>query len=57
MSLFIWASPEIRSTQPGADVRNLREAEEFQGLRLSIERGVEPDERGMLPLRLVKDDD
>ena len=34
---------------------NLREAMKFQGLKLAIERGVEPDERGMLPLRLVDD--
>jgi hypothetical protein len=34
---------------------NLREAMEFQGLKLAIERGVEPDERGMLPLRPVDD--
>lgn len=36
--------------------KNLREAEEFQGLKLAVERGEEPDERGMLPLRLVKDE-
>ena len=35
---------------------NLREAMEFQGLKLAIERGVEPDERGMLPLRLLDKD-
>jgi|GEM_PF-482938 len=35
--------------------QNLREAEEFQGLKLAIERGVEPNERGMLPPRLVRD--
>jgi hypothetical protein len=33
---------------------NLREAIEFQGLKLVIERGLEPDDRGMLPLRPVK---
>ena len=35
--------------------QNLREAMEFQELKLTIERGVEPDERGMLPLRSVDD--
>jgi hypothetical protein len=35
--------------------QNLREAMEFQGLKLVIERRVEPDDRGMLPLRPVDD--
>ena len=30
---------------------NLREAMEFQGLKLAIERGVEPDWRGIVPWR------
>ncbi len=36
--------------------KNLREAMEFQGLKLVVEKRVEPDERGMLPLRVVKDE-
>lgn len=35
--------------------KNLREAMEFQGLKLIVEQRVEPDERGMLPLRPVDD--
>lgn len=36
--------------------KNLREAVEFQGLKLVVEKRVRPDERGMLPLRLVEDE-
>ena len=35
--------------------QNLREAMEFQGLKLVVEGRVEPDARGMLPLRPVND--
>ena len=31
--------------------QNLREAVEFQGLKLAIEKGVEPDWRGVVPWR------
>ncbi len=34
--------------------QNLREALEFQGLMLVVERRVEPDGRGMLPLRPIE---
>src|SRR5438270_2306530 len=33
---------------------NLREAMEFQGLKLAIEKGVEPDWRGVAPWRRDK---
>jgi hypothetical protein len=49
---------ETAKVRPEEEVQwfqNLREAMEFQGLKLAIERGVEPDERGMLPLRRVDD--
>lgn len=36
--------------------KNLRDAMEFQGLELVVEKRVEPDDEGMLPLRLVKDE-
>lgn len=35
--------------------QNLREAMEFQGLKLVVEGRVEPDARGIVPLRPVDD--
>ena len=46
---------KIPSEERAQMFENLREAIEFQGLKLVIEKRIEPDERGMLPLRPVED--